>query len=89
MRSAFRDFLRPRFRDACAGFEQPTSLRVTVASLNFVAAEPLYRKALEIRRRTQGEAHPDSLPRACTTVLVCPIRMISWTCRASIGSVIA
>ena len=50
---------RPRFRDACAVFEQPTSLRVTAASLNYVAAEPLYRKALEIRRRTQGEAHPD------------------------------
>ena len=50
---------RLRFRDACAVFEHPTSLRVTEASLTYAAAEPLYRKALEIRRRTLGEAHPD------------------------------
>jgi hypothetical protein len=50
---------RPRFRDAYAVFEQPTSLRVTAASLNYAAAEPLYRIALEIRRRALGEAHPD------------------------------
>jgi hypothetical protein len=50
---------RPRFRDAYAVFEQPTSLRVTAASLNYAAAEPLYRKALEIWRRPLGEAHPD------------------------------
>lgn len=50
---------RLRFRDECAVFEQPTSLRGTAASLNYVAAEPLYRKALEVRRRPLGEAPPD------------------------------
>ena len=51
--------IRPRFRDACAGFEQPTSLQVTASFLNYVAADPLYRRSLEIRRRPLGEAHPD------------------------------
>ena len=50
---------RPRFRDECAVFEQPISLRVTAASLNYAAADPLYREVLDIWRRTLGEAHPD------------------------------
>ena len=53
---------RPRLRDECAVFEHPTSLRGTAASLNYVAAEPLYRKALEIRRRTH-ERRTQTLPR--------------------------
>ena len=49
---------RPRFRDACAVFEQPTSLRGTAASLNYAAAEPLYCETLDIWRRSSGRVAP-------------------------------
>ena len=42
---------RPRFRDACAVFEQPTSLRGTAASLNYVAADRSVARRLDIWRR--------------------------------------
>ena len=49
---------RPRFRDACAVFEQPTSRRVTAASLNYAAAEPLYCKRWTSGGVPPGESHP-------------------------------
>jgi hypothetical protein len=67
---------RPRFRDACAVFEQPPSLRVTAASLNAAAVDPLYREALEIRRRPLGEAHPDFAENLNNGYRQCPIMYI-------------